>query len=125
MSRPSTRLIAVAAVLVSAVALGACGEDSSPTRVPLAAACGGPYKMSHSGVSITFDGSASTTPDPPIGTYAWEFGDGATGTGAVVTHSYTHKTPGVVYTYAVKLTITDHAGHSASCQADCPITDLY
>jgi hypothetical protein len=125
MSRAATRVIGVTAILLSVVALVTCGKSNDTTRVPLTANCGGPYGLSTSGVAITFNGSASTTPDPPIVTYAWNFGDGATGTGAVATHAYAHKTARVVYTYVVALTITDQAGHSASCQAECPITDLY
>jgi hypothetical protein len=125
MSRASTRVIGLMAILLSAVALGSCGKDDEPTRVPITANCGGPNGTSNSGVSITFNGSASTTPDPPIVTYAWDFGDGTTGAGAVVTHSYPHKTARVDYTYVVTLIITDQAGHSASCQAECKIMDLY
>ena len=125
MSRKTTRAIGVTAILLSAVGILTCGKDSAPTRVPLAADCGGPYKSSNSGVSITFNGSASTTPDPPIASYAWDFGDGVTATGAVATHSYPHKTPQVVYTYAVRLTITDHASRTASCQEEIKISDLY
>jgi uncharacterized repeat protein (TIGR01451 family) len=42
-------------------------------------------------------------------TYVWEFGDGATGTGAMPTHVY--GLPGV---YTVTLTVTGHAGNSAT-----------
>src|SRR5207249_307726 len=52
---------------------------------------------------VSFDGSGST--DPSAGgtlSYAWTFGDGATGTGATPSHSY--GTPGI---YTVTLTVTD------------------
>lgn len=39
---------------------------------------------------VTFDGSGSRTNwDRTIVSYAWDFGDGTTGTGAVVSHTYT------------------------------------
>jgi PKD repeat protein len=58
---------------------------------------------------ITFD--ASQTYDP-LGfgvSYSWDFGDGTTGSGQVVSHAYT--TPGV---HTVRLTATDTAGVSGA-----------
>jgi PKD repeat protein len=53
---------------------------------------------------ITFSGSTSTdTPsDVPLLTYTWVFGDGNTGSGVTVTHTYADEG-----TYTVKLTVTD------------------
>lgn len=42
-------------------------------------------------------------------TYAWDFGDGSTGTGRIVTHSYTS-----ARTFAVRLTVTDAAGSTGT-----------
>jgi PKD repeat protein len=56
-------------------------------------------------VPITFDGSGSYDSDDigdGIVSYAWDFGDGATGNGMVAQHTYT--LPG---TYTVTLTVTD------------------
>ena len=36
---------------------------------------------------VTFDGSASTSPNP-LASWAWDFGDGTTGSGAIVSHTY-------------------------------------
>ncbi len=52
-----------------------------------------------------FDGNLSYDPDGYIVSYDWEFGDGGTGTGIYVTHSYT--APGFYY---VTLTVTDDDG---------------
>ncbi|WP_405059000.1 S8 family serine peptidase [Kribbella sp. NBC_01505] len=57
----------------------------------------------------TFDGSASTDPDGSIASYAWEFGDSQTGTGATPSHTY-----GSAGAYTVKLTVTDNAGKTGS-----------
>jgi chitodextrinase len=57
------------------------------------------------GETVTFDGSGSQPGSSPIAGYDWVFGDGNTGSGAVVTHIYA--TAG---TYQVTLTVTDQNG---------------
>jgi hypothetical protein len=37
-----------------------------------------------------FDGSASRHPNGSITSYTWAFGDGTTGTGKTIRHTYTH-----------------------------------
>lgn len=54
---------------------------------------------------LSFDGSASSDPDGSISKYQWEFGDGAIGEGAKVSHVYAK-----AGTYTVKLTVTDNSG---------------
>ena len=56
-------------------------------------------------LQVAFDGSASRDPDGSISTYAWEFGDNATGSGATTQHTYT--TAG---SYTARLTVTDNKG---------------
>jgi PKD repeat protein len=63
------------------------------------------FKFSCKGLRCSFDGSASTDSDGTVTNYVWNFGDGATGSGALVTHSYAG--PG---TYTVTLTVTDNGG---------------
>ena len=63
---------------------------------------------SANGLDASFDASASTDPDGSIVSYAWNFGDGMTGTGQSVVHTYA--TAG---TYTVELTVTDNAGATA------------
>lgn len=60
-------------------------------------------------LSCAFDGSGSTDPDGTIAAYAWEFGDGTTGSGATPTHNYAN-----AGTYNVKLTVTDNEGATGS-----------
>ena len=55
--------------------------------------------------TITFNASASYDPDGEIVKYLWDFGDGSTGQGVIVNHSYSN--PGV---YIVKLRVCDDSG---------------
>ena len=82
-------------------------------RAPIAKA-GGPYTGTE-GSAVAFDGSLSSDPDGDAITYAWDFGDGATGTGATVSHVYADSR-----TYTAKLTITD--SHNASTSATVQVT---
>ena len=60
-------------------------------------------------LSVTFDGSGSTTPSGTITSWAWSFGDGASGTGPLTTHVYS--TPG---TFTASLTVIDSSGASST-----------
>lgn len=69
-------------------------------RAPVANA-GGPY-TAFVGAPVNLDGSASADPDGDAITYAWNYGDGNTGTGATPVHTYTS-----VGVFGVALTATD------------------
>jgi PKD repeat protein len=55
--------------------------------------------------AVTFDGSGSYDLDGRIVSYAWNFGDGSTGTGSPVQHQYA-----LGGSYSVTLTVTDDRG---------------
>lgn len=60
------------------------------------------------GMTTTFDAASSLgSPGQAVTSYAWSFGDGASGTGVSAAHTYA--APG---RYAVSLTVTDGAGLS-------------
>jgi PKD repeat protein len=61
--------------------------------------------------AVTFINQSSTPPGTTITTLLWNFGDGATGTGAVVSHQYL--TAG---TFTVTLTVVNNAGCSNTVQ---------
>ncbi len=85
--------------------------NTAPTANP-----GGPY-LGAVNTAIQFDGSLSSDPDGDPLTYAWTFGDGATGTDVAPTHSYT--AAGI---YNVCLTVND--GSLASAPA-CTLAVVY
>jgi len=81
---------------------------SAPTRITVenvnrapVADPGGPYSA-FVGAPVSFDGSSSSDPDGTDLTYAWTFGDGATGAGSAPMHAYA--APG---SYGVDLTVSD------------------
>jgi PKD repeat protein len=53
-------------------------------------------------LACSFDAAGSTDPDGVIVSYAWDFGDDATASGVVASHTFS--TPG---SYGVSLTVTD------------------
>ncbi|KOG24707.1 MULTISPECIES: RICIN domain-containing protein, partial [Streptomyces] len=77
-------------------------------RTPLVKASATP-DTGQAPLQVTF--SSDGTADPDAGdvlTYAWDFGDGSTGTGPNPTHTYTANG-----TYTARLTVTDSGGKSA------------
>lgn len=57
---------------------------------------------------VSVDASASSDPDGPIASYAWDFGDGTTATGVSASHTYNN-----AGTFNIVLTVTDTAGLSS------------
>ena len=70
------------------------------------------------GTPISFDGTGSYDPDGTIATWSWTFGDTTSGSGSMVSHSYT--TSGI---YTVTLTVTDNGGYTGSTSSSITITD--
>ena len=75
-----------------------------PVTPPTAA-----FSSTVANLAVSFDASGSTTPNGSITSYAWDFGDGMTGTGVSPSHTYT-----AAQAYQVKLTVTDSANGTAS-----------
>ncbi|MBW3571744.1 MAG: DNA/RNA non-specific endonuclease [Gemmatimonadetes bacterium] len=75
----------------------------SGTRAPVAAT-DGPY-VGIEGSPVTLDASGSSDPDGDALSFAWSFGDGATGTGARPAHTWADNG-----TYAVRVIVSDPYG---------------
>jgi PKD repeat protein len=68
-------------------------------------------------LTAAVDATASSDPEGPLASYAWAFGDGATGTGATASHTYA-----AAGTYQVQLTVTDGGGLTSTVTK--PVTVL-
>jgi PKD repeat protein len=84
-----------------------------PNVLPTAAFTSGANRL-----AATFDGTTSSDPDGTIASYAWDFGDGTTGTGATANHNYAAEG-----TYTVKLKVTDNSGGVSEVSHDITVTD--
>lgn len=76
------------------------GTPDFPNELPLASAT-----SSCTNLTCGFDGSASSDPDGTVATYAWNYGDGSTGSGPRPSHTYARAD-----TYTVTLRVTDDRG---------------
>ncbi len=59
--------------------------------------------------SVDFDGSGSTSEQPPILSYSWDFGEGITAVGSTVRHTFSE-----AGSYTTRLTVTDSVGLSGT-----------
>ncbi|BDZ51947.1 hypothetical protein GCM10025867_41880 [Frondihabitans sucicola] len=75
------------------------------------------FTSTATGLSSAFDASASADSDGTIASYAWDFGDGTTGSGVSPTHAYA-----AGGTYAVKLTVTDNDGGTGVSTSSVTVT---
>lgn len=88
---------------------------SAPNQPPTAS-----FTSNCSGATCSFDASGSSDPDGTVASYAWTFGDGSSGTGKTVSHTYT-----AAGTDTVTLTITDNSGATATRNATVSPTAVY
>src|SRR2546426_12668400 len=66
---------------------------------------------------VLFDGSASfNDAGPPVATYQWNFGDGGTGSGKTIPHTYASGG-----NFTATLTVTDTSGGSGSSSQTVPV----
>ncbi|MGW8160339.1 MAG: PKD domain-containing protein [Desulfoprunum sp.] len=91
----------------SSVSITVTATTTSPTvpAVPPTAVGTASVTVGEAPLSVNFDGSGSSSAQPPMVSYSWDFGDGSHAEGDIVEHTFT--TAGE---YTTILTVTDSAG---------------
>jgi serine protease len=84
--------------LVSTICTGGGTTNNPPTAS---------FTKTATNLAVSVNGSASSDPDGDPLTYAWTFGDGATGSGVTASHTYA-----AAGTYTIGLTVNDGRGGS-------------
>lgn len=87
---------------------------NAPNELPTAAFTA--PSSAYRAAGITFDGSASSDADGTLVAFEWDFGDGATGTGATIQHTYTS-----LGLFTVELMVTDADGATSVARATIDI----
>ncbi len=82
------------------------GDPGDPVPSNVSANAGGPYAKLAEAPIVTFDASGTLDPHHEIVVYEWDFGDGETGEGVQIDHTY----PATVGEYAVTLTVRNADG---------------
>lgn len=85
----------------SAASITSAAISPPPANLAPTADIGGPY-IGEPEQAVLFDGSASSDPNGDTLNYAWDFGDGAMGSGIMPSHIYA-----AAGTYAVSLIVND------------------
>lgn len=88
-----------------------------PSNTPPVADAGGPYEGEAGSTAIQFNGSGSSDSDGDSLTYAWDFGDQNSGTGAMPTHIYVE-----AGNYEVRLIVNDGQADSDPSVTSASIT---
>ena len=99
---PGLVLIGSALILLT----GCWPANTAPVALFAVSVLAGPAPL-----TVTFDALSSHDSDGVILTYSWDYGDGSTGSGDEVSHTYA--TEG---SYTVTLKVTDDGGKIASMQ---------
>ena len=96
----------------------AASGQTTPTNNPPVANTDGPYTGTV-GTPVSFDGSGSSDPDSDPLTYAWNFGDGETGTGISLNHTYA-----ATGEYTVTLVVNDGTVDSVPATTTATISQV-
>jgi peroxiredoxin len=96
----SARILVVGLLLVCLMPLLGIANQFPVARISA-------YRTSAGGAAVVFDGSTSTDPDGQVVRYQWTFGDGTTGSGSPVTHTYPQPS-----SFAVTLVVWDNGSET-------------
>ena len=105
-ARRAGLLLTIAFALVAPGCRQAGTAAGDPVLSNVSANAGGPYAKLAEDPIVTFDASATLDPNHEIVVYQWDFGDGHTGEGVHIDHTY----PETVREYAVTLTVRNADG---------------
>lgn len=86
-------------------------SDNNP---PTARFTAGPKTFGNSPLTVQFDASLSRDADGSIELYGWDFGDGSTGSGMIISHTFTAAATANI---TVRLTVTDNDGATGTTTA--------
>lgn len=86
-------------------ALAGCGDGDGPSRRPPTAVITVVPTSGPAPLTVALSGEASSDTDGTIESYAWDFGDGASGGGVMAQHTYA-----TVGEFSIRLTVTDDDG---------------
>ncbi|MBA3798878.1 MAG: PKD domain-containing protein [Geodermatophilaceae bacterium] len=75
------------------------------------------FTATPTGLSAAFDASASGDADGMISSYAWDFGDGTTGSGVTTNHTYL-----AAGTYTATLVVSDNGGRTGTLSKPVTVT---
>lgn len=99
-------LMLIAGVAALALAPGGPGGPGpNPQNIPPVPRIAPTDVTANLGDTVNFDGANSTDPDGAVRAFAWDFGDGYTAAGAIVSHKYE-----ITGAFQVRLEVTDDKG---------------
>ncbi len=104
-------------LLFLVAALAGCGDDGGPFRRPPTAVITVVPTSGPAPLTVAVSGEASSDKNGTIESYAWDFGDGASGGGAMAQHTYA-----TVGEFSIRLTVTDDDGATGTATASVVAT---
>jgi PKD repeat protein len=110
-SATATNVVRFTGFTVTTMTAAPVGPPPAANVAPTAA-----FTASPAGLAVSLDAAGSADSDGTVASYAWNFGDGATGEGETASHTY-----GFSGTYPVTLTVTDDDGATATTATDVTV----